>query len=87
MWVKKEEYNHLLSLKQDSDILKSLVNSVTNDGMFFAEGLVIMSDDVWNSFNTKWEADKDAVMRLVAERDWYKQKYAEFVVAANEMKG
>lgn len=87
MWIKKEEYNHLLSLQQDSDILKSLVNRVTDDGIFFAEGLVIMSDDVWNNFNTKWKADKDAVMRLAAEKDWYKQKYAEFAVAANEMKG
>ena len=86
MWIKKEEYNHLLSLQQDFEILKSLVNRVTMDGMFFAEGLVIMSDDVWSDFNTKWKADKDAVMRLVAERDWYKQKYAEFAMAS-EMKG
>lgn len=75
--LKKEEYNHLLSLQQDSDILKSLVNRVTNDGIFFAKGLVIMSDDVWNNFNTKWKADKDAVMRL---------EYAEFAMAS-EMKG
>ena len=54
--------------------------------MLFAEGLVIMSDDVWNNFNTKWKADKEAVMRLVAERDWYKQKYAEFAMES-EMKG
>lgn len=92
MWISRMQYDYLQennsSLRRDSDTLKSILSAIDSaeDGKVAVGEAVVMSYDVWNNINTQWQADKDAVMKVTAERDWYKQKYAELVVTS-DMKG
>lgn len=89
MWVWKTQYEHLCadnaSLRRDSNVLKSILSAIDNaeDGRIFIGEVVIMSSGTLNDIQAQWQADKDAVMRLTAERDWYKQKYAELIVSTD----
>ena len=92
MWISRAQYDYLQesnsSLRRDSDALKSILSAIdrTEDGKVVLGDVVVMSYDVWNDINAKWQAGKDAMMKVAAERDWYKQKYAELVVTSG-MKG
>lgn len=88
MWIEKAQYEYLCadnaSLRRDSNVLKSILSAIDNaeDGRISIGEVVIMSNRTLNDIQAQWQADKDAVMRLTAERDWYKQKYAELIIAS-----
>ena len=90
MWVEKAQYEYLCadnaSLRRDSNVLKSILSAIDNaeDGRISIGEVVIMSNGTLNDIQAQWQADKDAVMRLTAERDWYKQKYAELIIASED---
>lgn len=78
MWIKKQEYK---KLKDDSGILQTLIEATYSEEnrVLVVGDFVFMPLNKWESILEKWCQDQDAVIRLTADKNSYKQKYEELL--------
>jgi len=92
MWINRSKYKNLCD---DNDRLRARDHeldvilegvAMAKDGVITVRDVVIMSRENWYKFIEQLQTEKDAVRKITAERDWYKQKYAEMIIH-DDMKG
>lgn len=87
MWISKEKYQRLNRIDREqrqivavyNDLVRRVRDKDSNEGIFIGENIVAFSPSAYQQLKAKGRAQKDTIMQLTAERDWYKQKYAELL--------
>lgn len=89
MWISKQTYDNMsdsierLSHYQDQWNRLTYAIKHGNERCFVLDGVVVVSQQWMQANADDLKSKVDAIMRLTAERDWYKQKYAELVVGSH----
>ena len=92
MWISKQTYDNMSDsierLSHYQDQWNRLTYAIEHDdeSCFILDGVIVVSQQWLQANSDDLKSNVDAIMRLTAERDWYKQKYAE-LLAASEVKG
>ena len=89
MWVNKVEYENLKSTAKDNeydakmfrDLIKYIKESKT--AVFYAD-FVLINRDKWNELINKFNSEEDKVKDIEAELEWYKVKYHEMKMNAEQ---
>lgn len=89
MWVNKIEYENLKSTAKDNeydakmfrDLIKYIKESKT--AVFYAD-FVLIDRDKWNELINKFNSEEDKVKDIEAELEWYKVKYHEMKMNAEQ---
>ena len=89
VWIAKQTYDNMsdsierLSYYQDQ--WNRLVYAIEHgdESCFVLDGVVVVSRQLLQANADELRSKADTIMKLTAERDWYKQKYAELVVASD----
>ena len=87
MWISKERHEELLKYEEE---IKRIAMSVSQGGIIFDLKYVLMPKDIYDQFisdmNTELENHSKAidvakaeVLDLIAQRDYYKNKYGEIL--------
>lgn len=87
MWISKKKY---ASLRRQNDILSeksNVMDQITyaihrakDNVLVLGRDVVVMPHSTWSSIMNEIQESEDAIMKIAAERDWYKQKYAELTI-------
>ncbi len=91
MWISKQTYDNMSDsierLSHYQDQWNRLTYAIEHGGerYFILDGVVIVSPQLLKDNADELRSKADDIMKLTAERDWYKQKYAE-LLAASEVK-
>lgn len=90
MWISSKNYDSLLNqsagFKKEALQLKSLLSAIGNaqDGRFYVgNDVVVLTRTTCDAMTEQLKSDKDQIMKLTAERDWYKREYAELIIQQN----
>lgn len=92
MWISKQTYDNMSDsierLARYQDQWNRLTYAIEHGGerYFILERVAIVSPQLLKDNADELRSKADDIMKLTAERDWYKQKYAE-LLAALEVKG
>ena len=91
MWLSKSEYSHPLErnkrLREKADVLDRILDYADKDDVCSKEPIHIgknfylLSMAAFDQLLTRMQTAEDSVRSLAAERDWYKNAYAELKVA------
>lgn len=87
MWISKERHEELLKYEEE---IKRIAMSVSRDAIIFDLKYVVIPKDIYDQFisdmNTELENHNKAidvakaeVLDLIAQRDYYKNKYGEIL--------
>lgn len=88
VWISKQTYDNMsdsierLSHYQDQWNRLTYAIEHGDERYFILERVAIVSPQLLKDNADELRSKVDAIMRLTAERDWYKQKYAELAVAS-----
>lgn len=87
MWISKKKYdslcrqNDILSEKSKAlDEITYAIHRSKDNVLVVGRDIVVMPYDTWSSFMNNIQESENAIMKIAAERDWYKQKYAELII-------
>ena len=92
MWISKQTYDNMSDsierLSHYQDQWNRLVYAIEHGdkSCCVLDGVVVVSRQLLQANADELRSKADDIMKLTAERDWYKQKYAE-LLAASEVKG
>lgn len=92
VWISKQTYDNMSDsierLSHYQDQWNRLVYAIEHgdESYFILERVAIVSPQLLKDNADELRSKADDIMKLTAERDWYKQKYAE-LLAASEVKG
>lgn len=82
MWISKDKYEAMQRLIQsnerDANLIRSIAFSLETQSLLMNEKMVVMTREHYDTLIHEKNSLSDAVLGLTAERDWYKQKCAEF---------
>ena len=91
MWLSKSEYSYLLEeserLREKADVLDRILDYADKDDVdsrepiCIGENFYLLSMAAFDQLLTRLQMAEDSVRSLAAERDWYKNAYAELKVA------
>lgn len=90
MWISKQTYDNMSDsierLSHYQDQWNRLVYAIEHgdESCFALDGVVVVSQQLLQANADDLKSKAGTIMRLTAERDWYKQKYAELVVASEK---
>lgn len=88
MWIKKSEYENLKSIaknnEHDADMFRSLIKNIKEKKTVTHRDFVLMSYDVWNRCVNNFQSESDKVKDIQAELEWYKVKYYEMKMNAEQ---
>lgn len=81
MWISKDRYEAMQRLAQsnerDANFVRSIAFSLETQSLLMNEKMVVMTREHYDTLVHEKNSLSDTVLELTAERDWYKQKYAE----------
>ena len=92
VWISKQTYDNMSDsierLARYQDQWNRLTYAIEHGGerYFILERVAIVSPQLLKDNADELRSKADDIMKLTAERDWYKQKYAE-LVAASDVEG
>lgn len=88
MWINKAEYKKLKSIaknnEHDADMFRRLTQSIKEKRTIIDRDFVLMSFDVWSELTNKFSSEEDKVKDIQAELEWYKVKYHEIKMNAEQ---
>ena len=89
MWVNKVEYENLKGTAKDNEydakMFRNLIKYIkeSKTAVFYAD-FVLINRDKWNELINKFNSEEDKVKDIEAELEWYKVKYHEMKMNAEQ---
>lgn len=88
MWINRAEYERLKNVaennKHDAEMFRMLIQDVKEKKFIIHSDFIFVSFDVWNELSNKWQSGEDKVKDIQAELEWYKVKYHEMKMNAEQ---
>lgn len=89
MWINKVEYENLKSTAKDNEydakMFRELIKYIkeSKTAVFYAD-FVLINRYKWNELINKFNSEEDKVKDIEAELEWYKVKYHEMKMNAEQ---
>lgn len=88
MWISKQKYENLLNMvknnEHDADKFRRLIEYAKENKTVIYSDFILVSYDKWNELTNKFNSEEDEVKDIKAELEWYKVKYHEMKVNAEQ---
>jgi hypothetical protein len=88
MWINRAEYERLKSTAEnneyDANMFRRLIQDIKEKKSILHSDFIIVSFDVWNELTDKFQSEEDKVKDIQAELEWYKVKYYEMKINAEQ---
>ena len=88
MWINKEKYEELQYTAKDNEhdarMFRGLVKYIKEKKTVLHCDIVLVSRDVWDEVVNKYNSADDKVKDIEAELEWYKVKYHEMKMNAEQ---
>lgn len=88
MWVNREKYENLKSKAEDNEydakMFRDLIQYIKEKKTVLYCDFVLVSHDTWDEVLNKYNGSEDKVKDIQAELEWYKVKYHEMKMNAEQ---
>lgn len=88
MWINRAEYEKLKNTAEnnehDANMFRRLIQSIKEKKNIVHGDFIFVSFDVWNELSNKLQSEEDKVKDIQAELEWYKVKYYEMKMKAEQ---
>lgn len=89
MWINKVEYENLKSAAKDNEYDAKMFRDLTKyikeeKAAVYYSDFILISRDKWDELSNKFYSEEDKVKDIQAELEWYKVKYHEMKMNAEQ---
>ena len=88
MWINRVEYENLKSTAKDNEydakMFRDLVTYIKEKKTVLCCDFVLVGRDTWDEISNKYNSSEDKVKDIQAELEWYKVKYHEMKMNAEQ---
>jgi hypothetical protein len=88
MWVNRKKYEILENTAKDNEydakMFRDLIKYIKEKKTVIHNDFVLVSYDVWSELTNKFSSEEDKVKDIQAELEWYKVKYHEMKMNAEQ---